>query len=97
VRDSAEFAELAARRRRLTIALMAVFVVWYGAFLVLAAYARHFMGESIYRGFTVGYLLALSLIAMTWLLAWVYIRVSNKELEPLAQRAAGRAREVERR
>jgi uncharacterized membrane protein (DUF485 family) len=62
VQDSAEFAELAARRRRLTVALMAVFVVWYGAFLVLAACARHFMGKSIYRGFTVGYLVALSLM-----------------------------------
>jgi hypothetical protein len=37
------------------------------------------MGESIYRGFTVGYLVALSLIAMTWLLAWLYIRVSNRQ------------------
>ena len=42
------------------------------------------MGESIYRGFTV---VALSLIAMTWLLAWLYIRVSNRQHTALQVRS----------
>jgi uncharacterized membrane protein (DUF485 family) len=66
-----------------------VFAVWYGTFLVLAAYARDFMGESIYRGFTVGYLLALSQIAMAWVLAWIYIRAATSRIEPLRERAVG--------
>jgi uncharacterized membrane protein (DUF485 family) len=45
------------------------------------------MGESIYRGFRVGYLVALSLIAMTWLLAWLYIRVSNGQHTELQVRS----------
>ena len=48
------------------------------------------MGESIYRGFTVGYLVALSLIAMTWLLAWLYIRVSNRQHTALQVRSRKR-------
>ena len=87
IEESPEFRELSERRRRIVTPLLAVFVVWYGAFLALAGYARDFMGESIYRGITVGYLFALSLIPMTWGIAWTYIRAANRELEPLSERA----------
>jgi uncharacterized membrane protein (DUF485 family) len=84
IERSPEFVELSRRRRRIVTILLAVFAVWYGTFLVLAAYARGFMGESIYRGFTVAYAFALSLILMTWIVAWVYIRVARRELDPRA-------------
>jgi uncharacterized membrane protein (DUF485 family) len=91
IEGSPDFQELSARRRRLVTPLLAVFVLWFGGFLVLAAYARDFMGESIYRGLTVGYVLALSLIPMTWAIAWIYIRAANERLEPLAERTRAEA------
>jgi uncharacterized membrane protein (DUF485 family) len=97
VERSREFEDLTAARRRIVLPLLAVFVVWFGGYLILTAYAHHFMGESIYRGFTVGYLLALSQIAMAWLLAWIYIRATARQLEPLRERAAGLAGDEERR
>jgi uncharacterized membrane protein (DUF485 family) len=84
IEQSDRFHELTTSRRRLVAPLLAVFVVWYGTFLVCTAYARDFMGESIYRGITVGYVFAVSLIPMTWGIAWVYIRRAN-ELEPLRE------------
>jgi uncharacterized membrane protein (DUF485 family) len=96
VEESEEFAELAGARRRLVLPLLAVFTVWFGGYLLLTAYAHHFLGESIYRGFTVGYLLALSQIAMAWLLAWIYIRSTARRIEPLRERAANVAEEERR-
>jgi uncharacterized membrane protein (DUF485 family) len=87
VEGSAEFGELTSARRRLVVPLLAVFVVWFGGYLLLTAYAHGFMGESIYRGFTVGYLLALSQIAMAWILAWIYIRAATSRIEPLREKA----------
>jgi uncharacterized membrane protein (DUF485 family) len=89
VEESAEFEQLTTARRRLVTPLLAVFTVWFGGYLLLTAYAHHFMGESIYRGFTVGYLLALSQIAMAWILAWIYITRATSRIEPLRERAVG--------
>jgi uncharacterized membrane protein (DUF485 family) len=88
IEGSAEFAELAKRRRRLVTILLAVFVVWYGAFLLCAAYARDFMSESISGGFTVAYAFALSLILMTWLVGFVYVRAARSQLDPAAEEIA---------
>jgi uncharacterized membrane protein (DUF485 family) len=90
IEESPEFEALTTARRRVVVPLLALFVVWFGGYLILTAYAHHFMGESIYRGFTVGYLLALSQIAMAWLIAFIYLRAATRTIEPLGDRAAGR-------
>jgi uncharacterized membrane protein (DUF485 family) len=86
IERSRDFDELAANRRRIVLPLLAVFVVWYGVFLLCTAYARDFMAESVYRGLTIGYLFAISLIPMTWAIAWIYIKRANQQLEPLSER-----------
>jgi uncharacterized membrane protein (DUF485 family) len=96
IEQSPDFQELSAKRRKLVVPLLAVFVLWYGTFLVLTAYAHSFMGESIYRGITIGYVLALSLIPMTWAIAWIYIRGANRTLDPLSERAIDGHEEVQR-
>jgi uncharacterized membrane protein (DUF485 family) len=82
VERSDEFQALAGARRRVVAPLLALFVVWYGGFLVLAAYARGFMAETIYRGFTVAYAAALSLVLMTWLIAFLYLRAARRTIDP---------------
>ena len=54
-----------------------IFFAWYFGFIVLAGYAPGFMGESVYEGLTVGYVLALSQFIMTWVLAGWYVRRSG--------------------
>jgi uncharacterized membrane protein (DUF485 family) len=88
---STEFQELVAARRRFVLPALAVFVVWFGGFLVLTAYARGFMAKHVFGSFSWAYLLALSLIVMTWLIAWLYLRWSQRHLAPLAERIAREA------
>jgi uncharacterized membrane protein (DUF485 family) len=93
VEESPVFERLTTARRSLIAPLLAVWVVWFGGYLILTAYASDFMGETIYPGFTVGYLLAISQIAVAWLLAWISIRHPTTVIQPLRERAAeGRER-----
>jgi uncharacterized membrane protein (DUF485 family) len=88
---SPEFKELVRKRRSFTLPALAFVIVWYFGFIALAGYAPDFMGESIYEGFTVGYLLALTQFVMTWVLAWLYLRQADRVFDPLAEHAAERA------
>jgi uncharacterized membrane protein (DUF485 family) len=93
---SPEFRELITRKRRFVLSATIFFLVWYFGFIILAGYAEDFMGESIYEGFTVGYLLALTQFVMVWGLSWLYLKKADREFDPLARRAAERAVEVGR-
>jgi uncharacterized membrane protein (DUF485 family) len=88
------FADLLARRRRFVVPALLVWVAWVGAFLVCCGYARGFMGSSLYEGFTVAYAWALSVIVLTWAIAWLYVRVSARTFDPLVERAAAEPRET---
>ncbi len=88
---SPEFQELLRKRRSFVVPVLGFVFVWYFGFIALAGYAPDFMGESIYQGFTVGYLLALSQFVMTWFLGWLYLRQADRVFDPLARRAAERA------
>jgi uncharacterized membrane protein (DUF485 family) len=94
---SPEFKELTAKRKRFVLPATIFFLSWYLGFILLAGYAEDFMGDSIYEGLTVGYVLALSQFIMVWVLAGVYTRKANREFDPLARKAAARALEVGRR
>lgn len=91
IEHSPEFRELLGARRRVALTELGIVAVWFGGFLILSAYARGFMDKLLWGGFSVAYALALSLIPMVWALAVYYIRVSDRELDPLARRAAEHA------
>lgn len=88
---SPEFQELVRKRRSFVIPALAFVFVWYFGFIALAGYAPDFMGESVYEGVTIGYLLALSQFVMTWVLAWLYLRRAERVFDPLAEAAAAKA------
>lgn len=89
--ESPEFQELVKKRRAFVIPALAFVFVWYFGFIALAGYAPDFMGESVYEGVTIGYMLALSQFVMTWALAWLYLRRAERVFDPLAEAAAKRA------
>jgi uncharacterized membrane protein (DUF485 family) len=94
---SPEFKELIRKKRSFVLPATIFFLVWYFGFILLAGYAEDFMGESIYEGFTVGYLLALSQFIMVWTLSWLYVRKADRDFDPLAGKAAETALEAGRR
>jgi uncharacterized membrane protein (DUF485 family) len=90
--SSPEFKALVAKRGRFVVPATAFFLAWYFGFIVLAGYAEDFMGRSIYQGFTVGYALALTQFLMVWILGAMYLRRSDRDFDPLRERAAEKAR-----
>ena len=85
---SPEFRELVETRRRFVVPATVFFLGWYITFILLAGYAPDFMGESVYEGLTVGYVLAMSQFVMVWVLGWLYLRKADRVFDPLAERAA---------
>jgi uncharacterized membrane protein (DUF485 family) len=63
------------------------FLAWYMAFILLTAYAEDFMGERVYEGLTVGYCLALTQFVMVLVLGLLYLRKSERDFDPLAEKA----------
>lgn len=91
---SPEFRALIKKRRRFVLPATIFFFAWYFGFIILAGYAEDFMGQSVYEGLTVGYVLALTQFVMTWVLGWMYLKRADRDFDPLARRAAERAIEV---
>jgi uncharacterized membrane protein (DUF485 family) len=87
VERSPEFRELVAARRRFVVPATIFFLAWYLGFILLAGYAPDFMGESVYEGLTVGYVLALSQFLMTAVLGVLYLRRADRVWDPLRERA----------
>jgi uncharacterized membrane protein (DUF485 family) len=87
IERSPEFQELVRRRRNFVVPCTIFFLSWYMGFIALCAYAPDFMGESVYEGLTVGYCLALTQFAMVWGLGLWYLRKSDSQFDPLAEKA----------
>ncbi len=88
---SPEYRELVQRRRRFVVPATVGFLGWFFGFIILAGYAPDVMGESVYQGLTVGYVLALTQFVMVWVLGWLYLRHADRVLDPLRDAAAARA------
>ena len=85
---SPEFEELVKRKRSFVVPATIFFLAWYSGFVLLCGYAPDFMGsEFLTDGLTVGYVLALSQFIMVWGLSAWYLRKSDREFDPLAERA----------
>ncbi|MEA2651876.1 MAG: hypothetical protein QOI85_1597 [Chloroflexota bacterium] len=85
-----EFQELVRARRSFVIPGTIFFLSWYMGFVILTAVAPGFMGERVYQGLTVGYVLALTQFLMVLVLGIMYLRKSEKVFDPLAARVIAR-------
>jgi uncharacterized membrane protein (DUF485 family) len=87
IERSPEFQELVRRRRAFVVPCTIFFLVYFMAFMVVTAYAPDFMGERVYEGLTVGYVLALTQFLMVFVLGLWYLRKSAREFDPLSDKA----------
>jgi len=87
IEASSEFRELIRRKRRFVVPATIFFLAWYLGFILLAGYAPGFMGESVYEGLTIGYMLAITQFVMVWGLAGWYLRKAGREFDPLERKA----------
>ena len=80
---------LAATRWRISIALSLAMIALYFGFIALIAYNRPLLAKRIAPGLTLGILFGASVIAISWLLTYVYVKWANDhydvELRALSQ------------
>jgi uncharacterized membrane protein (DUF485 family) len=86
IERSPEFQELVRKRRSFVVPATIFFLAFYMGFILLCGYAKDFMADSVYEGLTVGYCLALTQFVMVFVLGILYLRKSDREYDPLAQR-----------
>ena len=75
-------ARIAARRWRVALLLSAAMVLIYFGFIALIAFARPLLARPVLPGLTLGILLGVLVIALSWLLTWVYMRWTARHYDP---------------
>jgi uncharacterized membrane protein (DUF485 family) len=86
VQQSPEFQDLRRRYRGWVLPVAAASLVWYFAYVVLAAYAHGFMSQRILGNVTVGLVMGLLQFVTTFGVTALYIRHAEKELDPVSSR-----------
>jgi uncharacterized membrane protein (DUF485 family) len=82
--DSPEFRELRSKLRRFVFPMTAFFLIWYGLYVVLGAFAHDFMATKVFGNVNVGLLLGLGQFVTTFVITGIYVRFANRELDPRA-------------
>jgi uncharacterized membrane protein (DUF485 family) len=80
-----EFAELRHRYRRFVIPATAAFLAWYGLYVLASMFAHDFMSTKLFGNINIALVWGLLQFLTTFLLAFVYARYSNANLDPLAR------------
>jgi uncharacterized membrane protein (DUF485 family) len=83
---SDEFQDLRKRYRGWVIPVTIAALVWYFAYVGLAAYAPDFMGQKLLGNINVGLVLGLLQFVSTFAVTAAYIRHADKVLDPASSR-----------
>ena len=86
MQESAEFQDLRKRYRGWVIPVTIGALVWYFAYVALAAYAPGFMGQKLLGNINVGLVLGLLQFVSTFAVTAAYIRHADKVLDPASSR-----------
>ena len=89
VQASPEFQELRSRLRRFVFPMTAFFIVWYGLYVVLGAFAHDFMATPVFGNVNLGLLIGLGQFVSTFVITGLYVRFANRELDPRAAAIRG--------
>ena len=82
-----DFIELVNRKQRLTWSLTLVMLGIYYGFVVLMAFYPQVLGSSLSGGVTsLGIVLAVAVIILSFVLTALYVRQSNRVLDPLTEK-----------
>lgn len=86
IQASPEFQDLKRRLRRFVFPMTVAFLGWYLLFVVMSAYARGFMGHKLLGNINVAYVFGLLQFVSTFVIAWIYARYADRNLDPIADR-----------
>jgi uncharacterized membrane protein (DUF485 family) len=83
---STEFATLRTRLRGFVFPMTAFFLVWYFLYVMLAAFAPHFMAIKVAGNVNIGLIFGLLQFVSTFAITTIYVRFANRYLDPLSNR-----------
>jgi uncharacterized membrane protein (DUF485 family) len=63
---------------------MTAFLLWYGLYVLLGAFAHDFMATKVFGNVNVGLLIGLGQFVSTFVITGLYVRFANRELDPRA-------------
>ena len=84
VEESAKFRTLKRTQRSFIFPLAAFFLIWYFAYVLLAAFATEFMAQRVWGDITVGLLLGLGQFVTTFAITTWYVHRANARFDPIA-------------
>ncbi len=84
VEESPRFRTLKRTQRSFIFPLAAFFLIWYFAYVLLAAFAVDFMSQRVWGDITVGLLLGLGQFVTTFAITMGYVAFANRKLDPIA-------------
>lgn len=86
MQQSPQFQDLRRRYRGWVLPVTAVSLVWYFAYVALAAYAADFMGRTVYGNINLGLVLGLLQFVSTFAVTALYVRHADNVLDPASSR-----------
>ena len=84
VAESERFRGLKRMQRSFVFPLAIFFLLWYFAYVLLAAFATDFMSQRVWGDITVGLLLGLGQFVTTFGITMWYVSFANRKLDPVA-------------
>lgn len=84
IQHSGTFTELRRKQRRFVFPVLIACMIWYFGYVLLAAYAKDFMGTPVFGSVNVGLILGLLQVVTTFAVTMWYVRFANRELDPIA-------------
>lgn len=85
VEKSPQFQKLKRNQRSFIFPLTAIFLIWYFAYVLLAAFAPEFMAQRVWGDITIGLLLGLGQFVTTFAITMGYVAFANRTLDPQAR------------
>jgi uncharacterized membrane protein (DUF485 family) len=83
--DSPEFVRLRSLYRGFAFPATAAFLAWYLLYVVMCNWATDFMDTKVIGNVNVALVFGLLQFATTFLIAWLYARYMNRNVDPIAR------------
>ena len=90
IANEPEFAELRRRYRRFAFPATIAFMAWYITYVICNNWARGFMDTPVVGNINVAVVFGLLQFLSTFVIAFLYSRHANRELDPLATQLRNR-------
>ena len=84
IQNSEKFRTLRKRHRSFVFPVLALALLWYLAYVLLAGYAPAFMATPVFGRVNVGLLIGLGQVVTTFVITMVYVSYANRRLDPIA-------------